>query len=191
MTRNSERRNPDSADDFVKVGEIVKPHGIRGEVKVYSYSGQPENFKLYKSIVLQEREGSRKAIYEVLRSRPQGKLAILQLEGVISREAAEALQGSTLWLKKTDFPELASGEYYWHQLIGLQVCTESGRELGKVAGLFTTGAHDVLVVKGEGREYLIPVKEEMIKEIDEPKGRLSITPPPGLLEVNEEDRFTG
>ena len=72
-------------------------------------------------------------------------------------------------------------------MIGLQVCTESGRELGTVAGLFATRAHDVLVVSGKGREYLVPVKEEIIKEIDEGKGRLSITPPPGLLEVNEED----
>jgi len=187
MTLKSERRIPDMVDDLVMVGEIVKPHGIRGEVKVYSYSGQPENFKLYKSIVLQEPAGSRTAIYKVVKSRAQAKLAILQLEGVTSREAAEALQGSILWLKKADFPELDSDEYYWHQLIGLQVCTESGRELGTVAGLFATRAHDVLVVTGKGREYLIPGKEEIIKEIDEGKGRLSITPPPGLLEVNEED----
>ena len=89
-------------------------------------------------------------------------------------------------MKKTDFPKLDSDEYYWHQLIGLQVFTEGGRELGKVASLFSTKAHDVLVVSGAGREYLIPVKEEMIKEIDDRRKKLVITPPPGLLEANEE-----
>jgi len=187
MTRDSERQNSELLDGLVMVGEIVKPHGIRGEVKVYSYSEQPDNFKHYKKVVLQEPAGGRTAIYKVVKSRAQGKLAILQLEGVASREEAEALQGNKLCVKKADFPQLDSGEYYWHQMIGLQVFTDTGRELGKVANLFTTRAHDVLVVTGRGREYLIPVKEEIIKAIDQQKGRLSITPPPGLLEVNEED----
>jgi 16S rRNA processing protein RimM len=187
MTRDPERQNPDWADGLVMVGEIVKPHGIRGEVKVYSYSGEPENFKNYKHVVLQGPAGKRGASYRVLKSRAQGKLAILQLEGVASREAAEALQGSTLWVRKADFPQLGADEYYWHQLIGLQVCTESGRELGEVSSLFSTGAHDVLVVNGRGREYLIPVSTEIINTVDEQQGRLTITPPPGLLEANEED----
>jgi len=191
MTRNSDRRNPELVDDFVMLGEIVKPHGIRGEVKVYSYSEQPENFTHYKKIVLQQPAGSGTDIYKVVKSRVQGKLAILHLEGVTSREAAEDLQGRTVWLKKTDLLKLDSDEYYWHQFIGLQVCTEAGRELGRVASLFSTKAYDVLVVSGGGREYLIPLREEVIKEIDNRKGKLLITPPPGLLEANEEDSFTG
>lgn len=187
MTRNSEPSNPEWVDDFVKIGEIVKPHGIRGEVKVYAYSEQPENFQHYKKIVLLEPAGSRPESYNITKYRAQGKLAILQLQGVATREAAENLQGSTVWLKKTDLPQLDPAEYYWHQFIGLQVCTETGRELGKVASLFATKAYDVLVVTGGGPEYLIPVNEEVIKEIDSRKKRLVITPPPGLLEANEEE----
>ena len=188
MARDAEGLNPETADDLVMIGEIVKPHGIRGEVKVYSYSERPENFKHYKKVILQEpaERGSGTRIYKIVKSREHGKLAILQLENVTSREAAEDLLGSRVWLKKTDFPKLDSDEYYWHQLIGLQVFTEGGRELGKVASLFSTKAHDVLVVSGAGREYLIPVKEEMIKEIDDRRKKLVITPPPGLLEANEE-----
>jgi len=187
MTRNSDRQNSELVDDLVMIGEIVKPHGIRGEVKVYSYSEQPENFKNYKKVLLQKPSGSGTEIYKVVKSRMLSKLAILQLEGVATREAAEALQGCTVWLKKADIPELESDEYYWHQLIGLQVFTDTGRELGKVASLFTTKAHDVLVVNGGGQEYLIPVKDEIIKEIDDRSGKLLITPPSGLLEAYEED----
>jgi 16S rRNA processing protein RimM len=186
MNRNSDRRNSELEEDLVIIGEIIKPHGIRGEVKVYSYSEQPENFKHYKEVVLQEPGEKRREIYKIIKSRELGKLTILQLEGVTSREAAEALKGSTIIYKKSDFPKLDSDEYYWHQLIGLQVFTDTGRKLGEVASLFSTNAHDVLVITGEGREYLIPVNEEIVKDIDDKKGKLFITPPPGLLEANEE-----
>jgi len=191
MTRNSERLHPEHYDDLVMIGEIVKPHGIRGEVKVYSYSERPENFKYYKKVILQEPAGSRKETHSIIKSREQGKVAILQLQGVASREAAAKLQGSKVWLKKADFPKLDSDEFYWHQMIGLQVFTDSGRKLGKVSSLFATGAHDVLVVTGGGREYLIPAKKEIIKEINGREKKLLISPPPGLLEANEKNNFTG
>jgi 16S rRNA processing protein RimM len=186
MDRNSDRRNPELDEDLVIIGEIAKPHGIRGEVKVYSYSEQPENFKHYKEVVLQEPAENGTEIYKIIKSREQGKLTILQLEGVTSREEAEALKGSRVYLKKADFPKLDSDEYYWHQLIGFQVFTDAGRKLGEVSSLFSTNAHDVLVIKGGGREYLIPVNKEIIKEINDQEAKLLITPPPGLLEANEE-----
>jgi 16S rRNA processing protein RimM len=186
MNRNSDRRNPELGDDLVMIGEIVKPHGLRGEVKVYSYSEQPENFRHYKEVVLQEPAESGTEIYKIIKSRVQGKFTIVQLEGVATRETAEALKGSMVCIKKIDFPKLDPDEYYWHHLIGLQVFTDGGRKLGEVASLFSTNAHDVMVITGEEREYLIPVNEEIIKEIDDRKGKLLITPPPGLLEANEE-----
>ncbi|MDH3776910.1 MAG: ribosome maturation factor RimM, partial [Desulfobulbaceae bacterium] len=106
MLWNSDGRKPEMADDLVVIGEIVKPHGIRGEVKVYSYSEKPENFKHYKEIVLQKPAANGTYIYKVVKCREQGKLAILQLEGVASREDAEALQGSTVWLQKAELPKL-------------------------------------------------------------------------------------
>ena len=183
---NSQRQNPALRDNLVMIGEIVKPHGIRGEVKVYTYSERPENFSHYKQVVLQAPAGDGTTVYKVVKSRVQGKLAILQLEGLASREAAENLQGSSVWLEKTDLPELDGDEYYWHQLLGMRVFTDTGRELGAVAGFFSTRAHDIMAVTGEGREYLIPVKEEIITEIDDRNGKLVVADFPGLLEGNEE-----
>ncbi|MDX1775283.1 MAG: ribosome maturation factor RimM, partial [Desulfobulbales bacterium] len=181
---DSEQLSPESADDLVMVGEIVKPHGIRGEVKVYPYSERPENFQLYKEVVLVDEAAGRTTIYKVVKSREQGKLAILQLENVVSREDAEALLGSRIWLKKTQFPKLGSGEYYWHQLKGLTVITESGRKIGPVSKIFSTRAHDILVVSSGGNEYLIPIDGAIIREIDEQEGKIIISPPEGLLEIN-------
>lgn len=185
MTRKTDRRNRELQDDFGLIGEIVKPHGIRGELKVYLYSEQPGNLQQYKKIVVQEPTGSGTETYNVVKSRGQGKLAILRLEGVGTREAAEALQGSRIWVNKTDFPTLDSDEYYWHQLKGLVVMTETGQELGRVTKLFNTAAHDIMVVTGAGHEFMIPVRGDIIRDIDEQGGKIIISPPPGLLEINK------
>ena len=185
MVRDSKRRNPDLKDDLVMIGEIVKPHGIRGEVKVFSYSGRPENFRNYKKIVLQTQTESGTDIYKVVKSHEQGNLAILELEGVTSKEAAETLQGSTVWLMKGDFQRLEPDEYYWYQLENLLVITESGRILGKVSRLFSTPAHDIMVVTGKDHEYMIPVNAEIICKIDEQGGEITISPPAGLLDINK------
>jgi len=185
MPKGCKLHEGEPAQDLVRVGEIVKLHGIKGEIKVYPYSGQPENFKYYKKIQLQSGTESRTDFFKVTRCRQQGKVAILALEGVTSREAAEPLLGNTVWLLKEDFQRLDPDEYYWHQLEGLLVVTESGRELGKVTGLFRTKAHDIMVVTGRGHEYMIPVKDEIIRKIDERDGRVIISPPAGLLEINK------
>ena len=185
MARMTDRRNPELPHDLGLIGEILKPHGIRGEVKVYLYSEQPENLKQYNEIVLQEPVDGRTESYSIIKSREQGKIAILQLENVGTREAAEALQGRKVLVSKADFPVLDSDEYYWHQLKDLVVVTETGQELGRVSKLFNTTAHDIMVVTGAGHEYMIPVKGDIIINIDEQGGKIIISPPPGLLEINK------
>jgi 16S rRNA processing protein RimM len=98
---------------------------------------------------------------------------------------AEPLGGSEVWVDKHSLPDLPAGEYYWHDLIGLRVATEQGRQLGRVADLFATGGHDILVVTGTGQEYLIPLKKEFLLQVDVAAGVLTVAPPPGLLEIND------
>ena len=88
-------------------------------------------------------------------------------------------------MNKSDFPELDSNEYYWHQLKGSVVMTETGQELGTVTKLFNTTAHDIMVVTGAGHEFMIPLQGDIIREIDAQGGKIIISPPPGLLEINE------
>ena len=185
MNRKTDRLHREMQGDLVMIGEVVKPHGIRGEVKVYPFSEQPENFRKYKKIVLQKPADEEPATYTIARSREQGKLAILQLDGVSTREEAEALQGSRVWLDNSELPQLDTDEYYWHQLKGLRVETETGVQLGTVAGLFSTAASDIMVVTGAGEEFMIPVKGQIIKEINSREGKVIVSPPPGLLEMNK------
>jgi 16S rRNA processing protein RimM len=184
MNRDSSRQHSGRGEESVRIGEVVKPHGIRGEIKVHSYAGQPANFQDYEELILQQPDGGT-AAYTITRCRVQGRQAILQLAGIASREEAEALRGSVISLRKGDFPRLAAGEYYWHQLVGLQVFTAAGKAVGEVTGLFSTAADDILVIRDRGREYLVPVNGEIIRNIDLLKKEVVIDPVPGLLEANE------
>jgi 16S rRNA processing protein RimM len=184
MTRNKNRLTQEVEKDLVLIGEIVKPHGVRGEVKAYLYSEQPGNIKEYDAVVLQSKPDARTETFDIIRSREQGKTAILQLDGIVSREHAESLQGFRVLVYKEDFPALETGEYYWHQLEGLLVITETGKELGRVARLFNNGAQDVMVVAGSGNEFMIPLKGDIVREIDTQAGKVVVSPPQGLLEIN-------
>jgi len=185
MSLNTDRRDRELQNDLVMIGEVVKPHGIRGEIKVYVFSEKPRNFKQYKEIFLQGPTGGSTESFKVVKSREQGKLAILQLENVGTRETAEDLQGCIILINKADLPVLDSDEYYWQQLNGLLVVTDAGQEIGRVTKLFNTTAHDIMVVTGMGQEFMIPVQGNIIKEIDEQGGIIIISPPPGLLDINK------
>jgi len=171
--------------EYLLVGRIVKPHGIKGELKVYPFSQQPATFAVYEQVVIGDPEGVALRHCRIARQRPSGKLVILQCAEVGTREAAEALSGCTIWARRADLLELPEDEYYWHELEGMAVRTEEGRELGTVESLFSTGAHDIMVVKGHGREYLIPVTGAIILEQDVEARCMLIRPTPGLLEIND------
>jgi len=170
------------AGEFILIGKVAKPHGVRGEIKVYPYSGQPENFQAYVRIFVGWEKDRDLHPYAIEQCRVQGKLALLKLAGCTSREVAEEMVGREIWLHRNDLAELEDTEYYWLDLEGKKVITEDGLELGKVTAIYETGAHDIISVTGRDEEYLIPVHKDFIVRIDETEVVLS--PPPGLLDIN-------
>lgn len=172
------------ADEYLLLGKIAKAHGLRGEVKVFLHSGQPENIRSYKELFLIARTGELIGPLAVLRSRDQGKFAIIQFASVTNRNQAEGIEGRGVLLAKADLPEISEDEYYWHEYIGKAVVDTAGRALGKVENIFHNGFQDVLVVKevATDEEIFIPVTKEII--VGETAGELTVNPPPGLLEVN-------
>lgn len=170
-------------DRYLLIGKVVKAHGIKGEVKLHPYADDPANIVHYRELMLRGGPAGGGRAYDVHRCRPQGKLAIVALADIVDRDQAEELIGCEVWVDKEQLPELDDDEFYWHEFVGLTVVTEEGRELGSVSSLMSTGAHEVMVVTGRGREYLIPARPEFIVHRD--AQRLVIAPPPGLLEINE------
>lgn len=180
--------------DYVLIGKVSKTHGIKGEIKIYLYSGDPDELQVYPELLLSEPEtdamdtalaSAGDVLYEVIRSRNQGKTALVQLQGVVTMEASEDLVGKDVWVAKKLLPDLEPDQFYWHELIGLRVITDDGADIGVITSLLATGGHDVLVVTGKGREYLIPANKEFIVEIDYQAEVIVIAPPPGLLTIND------
>ena len=119
----------------------------------------------------------------VIRSIRDDKHAlIMSFDGISRREDAALLRNALIEIDKRSLPQLTENEFYHHQIIGLLVVTQEGREVGRVTGIMETGSNDVYVVKGWGREYLIPAIRDVISKIDPGSGTIIIRPMEGLLD---------
>lgn len=149
--------------EMISLGRVSGAFGIKGWVKVFSHTAQFAGILKYTPWFLQV-AGDWKA-YKVIEGKAQGKGIVALLEGITDRTAAEKLIGCDIAIPRGQLHELEAGEYYWIDLIGMEVVTTAGVCLGKVNHLFETGANDVLVIEGE-RERLLPwVMDHVIKSV--------------------------
>lgn len=153
------------------LGRVAGLYGVRGWVKVYSYSRPPEAILNYTPWLLC-RSGRWEPVH-VAERRLAGRQVLARLEGVEDRDQARELLGRDIGIRLDQLPPLPEGEYYWVQLIGLRVRNLAGAELGRVDHLLETGANDVLVVLGE-RERLIPYIPQVVREVDLERGVLQV-----------------
>ncbi len=157
----------------ILVGRISGIYGVRGWVKVYSYTQPRENILEYLPWQVGSEDGGWQTM-KVVAGRPQGKGIVAHLEGFDDRDRVRSLIGLDIKVSRDQLPQAAEDEYYWADLVGLQVTTVEGVALGKVDHLFDTGANDVVVVKGD-RERLIPfVRRDVITDIDLEKGEIRV-----------------
>jgi len=169
-------------DKYLLVGKITKPQGLRGEVKVYCFSGQPENFLEYKELTLCGLKGTLSDPIIVTKARVQGKAAVVKFANIADRTAAESFEGYEVLLLKEHLPQAKPGEYYWHQYQGKELIDKDGSSIGTVKELFSSGAQDILVVTTENGEVLVPIIDEFI--VEETDDTIVVELPPGLLEIN-------
>jgi 16S rRNA processing protein RimM len=172
----------DRAGERVLIGKVTKPHGIRGEVKVYPYSGIPENFQQYETVLLAVDDEAEVKRYTIQRARVQKNSVLVQFAGCTTRNEAEALVQMQVYIPEEDLPELDADEFYLRDLEGKEMVTEDGEKIGTVTGILDTGGQDIVQVKSVGREYMIPLVPEFLVSIDENEVRVSL--PPGLLDIN-------
>ena len=154
----------------VVLGKIGKCHGIKGWVKLHSFTSPPENILDYPELKIELAAQQRELL--VTESRHQNSNLLVHFEGYDDPESARELTGLEVWVTDSELPALAVGEYYWHELEGLLVWNEQKVLLGKVSKLLETGANDVLVVvptdeSADKRERLITyIKEQVVKAVD-------------------------
>jgi 16S rRNA processing protein RimM len=175
---------PYPADKYVLLGKITKAQGLRGEVKIYPFSGQPENFQGYRELVLVSKTGTVSPPMAVENVRTQGKTVIIKLSSLSNRNQAEAIEGRGVLFAKDLLPEPGDDEYYWYRYEDKLVKDLNGRDIGRVTSLFNNGAQDILVVKSGEEEILIPITKSIV--VKETAEELTVDPPPGLLALYQE-----
>jgi len=163
--------------DLVAIGRVVKPQGRKGEVLVEPLSDRPDRFPGLRSAWVPGPGGGSRAV-AVQGCWPHKGRFVLKLEGVDTIDAAEGYRGLELRIGEEELAALPEGSYYHHQLKGLRVEDEAGRDLGVAADLLETGAESpVVVVRGPRGELLIPLAEGFVRRVDLAGGRLVVDVP--------------
>ncbi len=165
-----------SGQPLVILGKIVGAYGVQGWVRVYPLADDPQAWgKLPAWWLGQEHAPETWHEVAIRRSRLHLGAVVAQLDGVSDRNAAEALKGTLVGVPREAMPPAGENEYYWDDLIGLDVVNVRGEPLGKVDRLIETGANDVLCVKSEGgREHLLPFVGAVVLDVDLAAGRISV-----------------
>jgi len=164
---------------FLLVGIIRRPHGVRGEVTMSVLTDFPERLKPGITLYL----GPDRTPVVVRSFRHHNKGRIVSLEGFESREEAVSLRNLELFVRADDRPPLADGEFYLHEIMGLEVITDQGEKLGIVTDWIETGANGVFVVRPEsGKDILLPDIEEVVLNIDLDKKQMHVHLLDGLAE---------
>ena len=168
-----------SIDSHVWVGRIVKTQGIKGQVRV-SCSRETTALIPGNQVLVKCRSGTwRRLTIEGFRFHRY--IGILSFQEVRSLQEAQELVGSPILVEKANLPPLPPGEFYWHELQGLEVKTEQGVSVGKLAQVFSTASHDVFVIRRDSQEILIPAVEEVIRSVDPAAKVMVICPMEGLI----------
>ena len=162
----------DAGERLVVLGRISGLFGLRGELKVNSFTQPSEGICEYTPWLL--KRGDVVTEHTVATGRRRGNAGVVvTLEGVADREGALALIGAEVVVRRRQLPPPEAGRYYWFDLEGLKVETVQGVALGEVSHLFETGANDVIVVRGE-RERLLPYVPEVVKDVDLAAGLMRV-----------------
>jgi 16S rRNA processing protein RimM len=167
--------------ELVGIGRVLGTRGLRGELKVQPEARDTSRFARLKRVYVEglEEEGS---AFEVVHAWEHKGAVVLELRGVESVEAAERLRGRRLFVPEAEAVALEPNEYFVHELIGLRVVTDRGREAGVLEEVLEGPANDIYVVRGGYGELLVPAIGSMVLEVDRGEGRMLIHDLPGLLE---------
>ncbi len=166
----------------VLLGKVVAPHGIKGQLRVVPYSGEPDTIVSLKSVVLKGPKGEEET-FVVTAAAAHGRKLLLSLRDFVSINQVQHLVGRELYARRDQLPEPEPGEYYWCDLVGLKVVTDRGESLGTLEEIIATGSNDVYVVRDGEREYLIPAVEDVVLQVDLDGRVMTVSPPEGLLDL--------
>jgi 16S rRNA processing protein RimM len=162
---------------YLAIARVLKPWGVRGELKLEVLTGFPDQLGRLKRVYL----GDKAVRHDVVRFHWHGDGLLLQLADVRDRDEADTLRGQLVQIAREEAVPLQAGQFYEHQIVGLSVVTADGQALGQVVEILSTGANDVYVVQGPRGELLLPARVEVVSAIDLDAGTMTVSLLPGLM----------
>jgi 16S rRNA processing protein RimM len=167
---------------LITIGKLIKPFGVKGEMKIEPMTDFPERFKKLKRVFLVSPQGKEiECSIRSVRYDAGGSLFLL-FSGYDSPEKAKELNGWLIKLPREEAVPLPEGSYYWFELIGMEVVSENGEKLGTIVDVFETGSNDVYVMKQGRKETYIPAIKDVVKQVDRINKRMVIHLMDGLME---------
>ncbi len=166
---------------LITIGKVVKPYGVNGEMRIEPMTDFPDRFKGLDRVYLVSPSGKEVAC-EVRSVRNAGSTPFIQLVGYDSPEKAKSVNGWLIKVPEEEAVPLPEGMYYWFELIGMEVISESGEKLGTIVDVFATGSNDVYVVKKGRKETYVPATKQIVKQVDRKAKRMVIHLMDGLME---------
>lgn len=164
---------------YLIVGQLRRPHGVRGEMKMAVLTDFPERLKVGKTVYL----GSAHQPVTITNIRWQNDVMLISFQDYQNRKDVELLRNQWVYIIAGDLPSLEKGDFYHHELLGLQVVSDEGNLLGEIVEILETGANDVLVVESvDGGEILLPMIEDVLIDIKPESGQVTVHLLPGLLD---------
>jgi 16S rRNA processing protein RimM len=166
------------ARDLVCVAAVAAAHGVRGALKLKSFTAEPESVAAYGPLF----DGQGRRLFEIRLLGQAGGALIAQAQGIATRDAAEALRGQRLYVPRSRLPAVEEDEFYHADLLGLDVVDGEGRPLGKVRAIHDFGAGDLLDILGaDGASLVVPFTREVVPMVDIAARRVTVLPPPEVL----------
>jgi 16S rRNA processing protein RimM len=166
--------------EYITIGQILAPWGVRGKVRVSVTTDFPQRFSPGEKVYVNHQPMT------IDSAQWHKGRVIIKLSGTDSATAAQKLRGQAIEIPHSQLKALPEGEYYFFQIIGLKVWTTGGELLGVITEIHTSRGNDTYLVKGDRGEILIPAIEDVVKSIDLGKRRMVIEPMEGLLSLNSK-----
>ena len=171
-----------SSEGLLLIGRVVRPHGLKGLLRIVSYADSAETFLSAREIFLESASG--RAVKHGIVSITPGKRAfLLHLEGVDSLEKAEAYRDGNIYIEKRGL-QREKDEYFWHEILNLPVFLQTGEPIGFIRQILPGTGHDIYVVQDGDKEILIPAVHEVIREVDLENRKVVVAEIEGLFDLN-------
>ena len=173
-----------SPDNLLIIGTVIRPHGLEGLLRIWSYAQSEKSFLDAGTIFLKSGSGKTNE-YSLLSVRPHKQLFLMKLKELSSFDEAEKFRGADILIRKGSLRRENEDEFFWYELLGLKVYMNSGKYIGTIRNILPTKSNDIYVVREGKAEVLIPAIHDMVEEIDLINKRMIISEMEGLLDLNE------